>query len=89
MKLQLLSLLNFYSIIFITEGAYSICDSPLCEYGFDMGCAEVIDTHEFSGDCCSLKEANGTCIAVTNSSCSVILKGDDGCTTDENGTVGW
>lgn len=88
MKLQLLSLLFSYSTILITEGAISICDSPLCEYDFDTNCAEAFDVHEFTGDCCSLKEVNGTCIAVTNSSCSVKLKGDDGCTTNEDGTVG-
>eukprot|EP00526_Cylindrotheca_closterium_P021145 CAMPEP_0113603070 /NCGR_PEP_ID=MMETSP0017_2-20120614/1086_1 /TAXON_ID=2856 /ORGANISM="Cylindrotheca closterium" /LENGTH=106 /DNA_ID=CAMNT_0000511445 /DNA_START=956 /DNA_END=1279 /DNA_ORIENTATION=- /assembly_acc=CAM_ASM_000147 len=39
----------------------------------DLGCVEMIATHAFNGDCCSLKAtANGGCVlVVVNGNCAV------------------
>ena len=76
-------------LFFFANAAAMLCED-FCnfELGANVSCTEAIETMEFSGDCCSLKEVDGVCTLLTNSDgCYFQEKDADGAQYDENGNV--
>jgi hypothetical protein len=77
---------TFLSMVMV-DGAAIACDG-ICEFEVGATCEEMLDEYIFSGDCCSLQEADsGNCTVVTTTDCYFQVEGETGCVETDDGVA--